>query len=240
MKVSRTEIGSNNNSSEVCNVTSGSQTYDEKLNSGFKDLIAQLKNKQKGIKRKAENDLITTNGDNAVNHSSGNDPSQTVPSSSSEGEISTGNNMPSSLLSSQLPSPDTTQSTLSLKQCEQSTNSNLEKSSPQNKDKAPFSSQQQGTTPLYLSNNNSWIDSLPKRKTHYKISPPSQKQSSNNSLKPSPNQGQSSWNCSACTFKNEIKSWSRIKTARCAICGTCKVENEDKKETASSCIKIDC
>ena len=99
MKESRTEIGSNNNSSESCNVTSGSQAYDEKLNNGFKDLIAQLKNKQKGIKRKAENDLISTNDDSAVNHSSGTDPSQTVPSSASEGENCTGNNIPSSLLS---------------------------------------------------------------------------------------------------------------------------------------------
>jgi hypothetical protein len=233
LKVSRTAIGSTNDNSEVCSVTSGSQVYDEKLNSGFKDLIAQLKNKQKGIKRKAENDLITTNGESVTTRSIINDPSQTVSSTTSNGDKVTDNNMPSSLLISESPSLDTIQSTVSLKKCEQSINLNLEKKSPQNKDKAPSPSQQQSTASLYL-------NSLPKRKNPYRISPPSQKQSSNN-LKLPPNQGHStSWNCSACTFKNEIKSWSRIKTARCAICGTLRVENEEKNETTSSCIKIDC
>ena len=58
LKESRKEIGSNNNGPSVA--TSGSVAYDEKMKDGFKNLIAQLRNRQKGIKRKAEDSTIGT------------------------------------------------------------------------------------------------------------------------------------------------------------------------------------
>lgn len=52
IKESRDKIGKSNNKDVT--ITSGSSAYDKKLESGFQDLIARLKDQRKGIKRKPD------------------------------------------------------------------------------------------------------------------------------------------------------------------------------------------